>query len=43
LGVVQVRNTEVQVELLGPGRIGPMRRPVICGSLEGKDKVRRRV
>lgn len=43
LGAVQVRNLEVQVKLLRPGRIGPERWPVIRHTLEGQDEGGRRV
>jgi hypothetical protein len=40
---IQVRNTEVQRELLGPGGIRPLRWPVIRCPLESEHKTGRRV
>src|SRR6185437_16040511 len=43
LGLVQVRDTEVKMELLRPGRVGPLRRHVVSYLLEGQDESGRRV
>ena len=43
LGTVQIRDAEVQVELLGPGRVGPLRWLVVHDALEGQDETGRRV
>lgn len=37
---VQVHNTEVQMELLGPRRVGPRGRLIVRGSLKAKAKAR---
>lgn len=36
LGLVEVPDRHVEVELLGPGRIGPARRPMVFHALEGE-------